>query len=245
MMALSPCRSETLHLPLHAFHPCPVPVYHQQNVNNCRAASSQGLRALHLQEGSSSPASPYIIQLQSSILEFHRTLLTPALSDQVPCKVTMWPRCSPSGVKIIKEIWWPWWYRLNRPIKQPATRKEVGWELLDVTTSFVCVCAAFTLWPWSPWAPLGHDLLQQGKQSWTIYFCPTLRSRQCSRSLVSSTKNFSGLYYRLRLFLTLLLFLFPSIGVRPTARSKGSPASSCILSSFCFTSIFPNRCLQV
>ena len=36
MMALSPCRSETLHLPLHAFHPCPVPVYHQQNVNNWR-----------------------------------------------------------------------------------------------------------------------------------------------------------------------------------------------------------------
>ena len=77
------------------------------------------------------------------------------------------------------------------------------------------------------------------------YFRPTLRSRQCSRSLVSSTKNFSGLYYRLRLFLTLLLFLCPSISVRPTAQSKGSPASSCILGSFCFTSIFPNRWLHV
>ena len=77
------------------------------------------------------------------------------------------------------------------------------------------------------------------------YFCPTVRSRQCSRSLISPTKNFSGLYYRLRLFLTLLLFLCPSIGVRPTAQSKGSPASSCILCFFCFTSISPQyQCLQ-
>ena len=150
----------------------------------------------------------------------------------------MWPRCSPSGVKIIKEIWWPWWCHLNRPIGQPATRKEVGWELLDVTASFV----------------RQHDhglpgllraMTYRSREIELDYFCPTLRSRQCSRSLVSSTKNFSGLYYRLRLFLTLLLFLCPSISARPTAQSKGSPTSSCILGSFCFTSIFPNRCLHV
>ena len=77
------------------------------------------------------------------------------------------------------------------------------------------------------------------------YFCPTVRSRQCSRSLISPTKNFSGLYYRLRLFLTLLLFHCPSIGVRPAAQSKGYPASSCIFCFFCFTSISPQyQCLQ-
>ena len=85
-------------------------------------------------------SSPYNIQVQSAILEFHRTLLTTALYDQVPCKMTMRPRCSPSGVKIIKEIWWPWWCHLNQPIKQLATRKEVGWKLLDIMISFVCVC---------------------------------------------------------------------------------------------------------
>ena len=55
--------------------------------------------------------------------------------------------------------------------------KERGWMKASRYHDFICVCvcmcldahaymhihAEFTLWPWSPWAPLGHDLPQQGK----------------------------------------------------------------------------------
>lgn len=136
---------EILHLPLHPFHQYPIPVYHQWNVNNCTAAACQGVWALHLPPmiGSSSPASPYIIQLQNPILESHRTLLTPTVSDQVPWKMTMRWRVSlqednPGNVvTMVMSL---------RSTHRITSYKERSWMRTSRWHDFfVFFCAAFTL----------------------------------------------------------------------------------------------------